>query len=148
MNLLWKNFGQGRRQTKYLLTARSRIPCPHTHKMEIYCEVKNFSFYENSSTFYITCRVLEKQISPGCHPFKEQFEGVEIGETIQLKVEKKKLEKEQKISPERLVLLLLSPFLIFELDTWEPASTNPLHKNSSPKFGLSNARTCAIFPGK
>ena len=113
--------------------------------MEIYTEVKRFSFYENSATFYIECKLIQKRIDPNCHPFKHQFEELNIGEVINLKADRNLLER-GKLNFEELAVILLNRFLIFKIDTWEPAVAT-FHK-STPKFGLVDARQCDIFPEK
>lgn len=112
-------------------------------KMEIYAEVKNFSFYENNSTFYINGRVIEKRILPGSHPFQAKFEEVKVGEVAELKVTKARLEELGITTIEKLAVVLLNPFLIFEIENWEAAAAS--FKKSSPKFLIKNARTCDIF---
>ena len=112
--------------------------------MEIYAEVENFTFYESSKTFYISAKVLEKRLKPGCHPNSTKFEEVEIQESISLKANETKIAEAGQISLEELSVLLLSRFLIFDINLWEAPHAR---KNSTPKFGIINARKCATFLG-
>lgn len=111
--------------------------------MEIYAEVESFTFYQSSKTFYISANVIEKRLKPGCISDKEKFEEVKIKDSISLKVTKKKLDEVGKITAEEISYLLLTRFLIFDVDKWQaPISWN---KNSTPKFLVSSARKCGIF---
>ena len=112
--------------------------------MDIYAEIKSFSFYENKGTFYINVKVIEKRIHQICHPLKAKFEEVEIGDTISLKTDREKLKNEAKISLEELTTLLLNRFLILNIDDWEAAKTS-FNNSTSPKFILSKATKCGFL---
>ena len=120
----------------------------HTYisQMEIYTEIKKFTFYESSHLLYISCKIIEKKIHPGCHQFKSKFEELKLGETVSLKFDKRLLSSEDSIKLEELVLILLNRFLIIEISTWEPASSN--FGKSSDHFIVNNAKTCGIFTEK
>ena len=112
--------------------------------MDIYAEIKSFSFYENKGTFYINVKVIEKRLHQICHPSKSKFEEVEIGDTISLKTDREKLKNEGKISLEELTTLLLNRFLILNIDDWEAAKKS-FTNSTSPKFILSKASKCAFL---
>lgn len=111
--------------------------------MEIYAEVKNFSVYPNA--IYVNCRVIEKKIGTG-HTLQRKFEEVEIGEVIGLKADKGRFLESENGSLEEKIGILLNRFLIFEIDSWEPALA--CFKKSSPKFTFANLRKCDILQGK
>ena len=113
--------------------------------MEIYAEVENFSFYQSSKNFYITVQVIEKRIVPGSSSFQPQFEEVKLGSSISLKADDEKIAEAKKVKFEDLATLLLNRFLIFEVNYWEPSQA--WNKNSTPKFGIINARKCDILQG-
>ena len=56
--------------------------------MDLYAEIKSFSFYENSGSFYINGKIIEKSVGKLPHPAKKQFEDVKVGEIISLKIER------------------------------------------------------------
>lgn len=115
--------------------------------MDIYAELKNYSFYENSGAFYITVKVIEKNVFQTPHTDKGKFNEVEIGESISLKTDRDQIKDAGLITQENLVDLLLSRFLIFNITGWEAAQKG--YKNSFPKFIFSNVtRPCAILTEK
>ena len=116
-------------------------------QIEIYAEVKNFSFYENKGNLYINARVIEKRVFQNCHPSKSKFEEVRVGDTLEIKTDREKIESEEITSTETLVTLLLNRFLILTIDNWVPAAQS-FSKQSSPKFILSSASKCDIFQEK
>ena len=114
--------------------------------MDIYAEVKNFSFYSEKSTFYVGVRVIEKRLHLGCHPYKTKFEEVAVGKNIGLKVSVPDLKKSGKLTENEFVQLLLSRYLVLVVDKWEDAKEG--FQRSTPRFGISDARQCAIFQEK
>ena len=114
--------------------------------MDIYAEVKNFSFYSEKLTFYVGVRVIEKRLHPGCHPYKTKFEEVAVGKNIGLKVSVTDLKKSGKLTENEFVQLLLSRYLVLVVDKWEDAKEG--FQRSTPRFGISDARKCAIFQEK
>ena len=109
--------------------------------MDLYAEIKSFSFYENKGSFYIKAKIIEKRITQLCHP---KFEEVEIGDTICLKTDKTKIKEEGKTSVEELVSLLINRFLIFHIDGWEPA-VKTFNNSSSPKFTIFAVSKCGFL---
>ena len=115
--------------------------------MDIYVEVKNFSFYENSGAIYVNAKVIEKRVNQLPHQAKTKFEEVEIGEIISLKTDRQKIKDEGITSLENLTKLLLNRFLVLKVDDWEKA-IQAYNNKSSPKFIFSTAETCGIFQEK
>ena len=115
--------------------------------MDLYAEIKNFSFYENSGAVYINTKVIEKRVCSLPHTHKEKFEAVKVGEIISVKIERERILQEGKTSLEKIVNLLLNRFLVLKIIDWEPALQAYSNK-SSPKFILSTAAQCGILQEK
>ena len=115
--------------------------------MDIYAEIKNFTFYENKGSLYINARVIEKRVSQNCNPSKAKFEDVRIGDSIEIKTDREKIESDEYTTIEELFKLLLNRFLIITIDAWVPA-VQSFSQKSSPKFILAKASKCDIFPEK
>ena len=75
---------------------------------------------------------------------KKQFEEVQIGETISLKIDRQRIKDEGKTTLDQIVNILLNRFLILNVNGWEPAIQSYTNK-STPKFLLSNAEKCGIL---
>ena len=115
--------------------------------MDIYAELKNFSFYENSGAIYITVKILEKNILQTPHQNKAKFIDAQVGDTISLKTDSAQIKEAGFTTLEKLANLLLNRFLIFHVIGWEAATTG--YKNSCPKFLFSHAsKPCAILTAK
>ena len=113
--------------------------------MDIYAEIKSFSFYENSGTVFINAKIIEKRLSQLPHPSKTKFEEAEVGELITLKIDRERIKEEKQTSLEEIVSLLQNRFLVLNITGWEPALQG-FNNKSSPKFLLSTARkTCGIL---
>ena len=113
--------------------------------MEIYVEIKSSSFYVEKSTFYVSCRVIEKRVFPESHINKSNFEELKLGSLIGLKFSSG-IKRQTDLTKEKLALHLLTRFIIFEIDSWEDSKPNIKH--STPRFGIANARKCDILPEK
>ena len=116
-------------------------------KMEIYAEIKKFSFYENNGSIYINAKVIEKRVSQHPHPSKCKFEDVKVGDVLSIKTDREKIRAAGKTKLEDLVILLLNRFLVLSIDGWEQAHP-AFNKTSTPKFLLATASTCGILQGK
>lgn len=114
--------------------------------MEIYAEVERFSFYERPQSIYIYCKVIEKKVYTTDHPNQCELEEVKVNDSISLKTSNEILLKHNLISLEKITETLLSRFLIFEINAWEPAKPNGFNKGT-PRFIVKNARKskCDIF---
>ena len=115
--------------------------------MDLYAEIKNFSFYENSGSVYINTKVIEKRICQLPHNHKTKFEAVQVGEIISVKIDRERIKEDGKTSLEQIVNLLLNRFLILKIIDWEPA-LQAYNNKSSPKFILSTAEQCGILQAK
>ena len=115
--------------------------------MDIYAEIKNFSFYENTGSIYVNAKVIEKRVNQLPHQAKAKFEEVQVGEIIALKTDRQNIKDEGIISLEQLINRLLNRFLVLKVTNWEKALQSYSNK-SSPKFIFSTAETCGIFQEK
>ena len=111
--------------------------------MDIYAEVKSFSFYESSRAIYVNVRIIEKRLKKIIPNHKVKFEEVQIGDIITLKTDRKALNTAGNTNLESLVQLLLNRFLIFDIGDWEEPTQG--FKNSNPKFLITNAQTCVTL---
>ena len=114
--------------------------------MDIYGEVKSFSFYESSGSVYANVKIIEKRLKKNNHDSKNKFEEAEIGELITLRTDREKLKENNSKSLESLVQLLLNRLLIFDITDWEPATKG--FKNSNPKFLFTNLTKCVTLTEK
>ena len=115
-----------------------------TLEMDIYAEVRSFSFYESSGSIYVTVRVIEKRLKKADHPSKKKFEEVEIGETITLRTDRETIIANKCVDLPTLVnKLLLNRLLIFDINDWEAPSKGV--KISNPKFLIANVSKCVTL---
>ena len=115
--------------------------------MDLYAEIKNFSFYENSGAVYINTKVIEKRVCQLPHTHKTKFEAIQVGEIISVKIDREKIKNDGKTTLAEIVNLLLNRFLILKITDWEPA-VQAYSNKSTPKFILSTAEQCDILQEK
>ena len=105
--------------------------------MEIYAIVRNFSYYHESNTLYLTCQVKEKFVfTDDRHPAYNNFKAVRKNEILSLKQILPDLENFKSIVP-----FISEDLLAITISNWEKAQ----NCKSSPKFIFNSLRKCAIL---